>query len=104
MYNVEFLPIANKDITDALQYISKKLDNKIAAKNLVKEIEKAINSLDEFPYSNPLYIPIRPLKTEYRKMPVKNYILFYTVTVDESKKTVTVYRFIYSSRSCNEMI
>lgn len=102
MHNVDFLPVANKDITDALQYIAQKLDNKIAANNLAKEIEKAINLLGEFPYSNPVYTPIRPLKTEYRKMLVKSYMLFYTV--DEDKKSVTVYRFIYSGRNYSEMI
>lgn len=102
MYNVYFLPIANKDITDALKYISQKLDNIIVANNLAEQIEKAINLLGEFPYSNPVCIPIRPLKTEYRKILVKNYMLFYTV--DENKKAVTVYRFIYSGINYSEII
>lgn len=102
MYKVEFLPIANKDITDTLQYISNMLDNKNSVNRFAERISKAIDLLSEFPYSNSVYSPIRPLKTEYRKMLVKNYILFYTVK--ENQKLVTVYRFIYSGRNYKETI
>jgi plasmid stabilization system protein ParE len=102
MYNVEFLPIANKDITDTLQYISHTLDNKSAAKNIAESIAKSIDLLSEFPYSNPVYNPIRPLHIEYRKIIVKNYIMFYSV--NENHKTVTVHRFIYSGRNYTDMI
>lgn len=102
MYNVEFLPVANKDITDTLHYISHTLDNKNAANRLAESISKAIDLLGEFPYSNPVYNPIRPLKTEFRKIIVKNYILFYTVI--ENQKLVIVYRFIYAGRNYSEII
>lgn len=102
MYNLEFLPIANNDITEALFYITQKLCNKTAAENLADEIEKAIALLSEFPYSNPVYNSKRPLGNEYRKMIINNYLMFYTV--NEYKKLVTVYRFIYSGRNYENII
>jgi hypothetical protein len=44
---------------------------------------EAAGMLTDFPYSNPVYSPIKPLKHEYRKQLVKSYIMFYWV--DEKK-------------------
>ena len=42
-------------------------------------------------------MPIRPLKHEYRKLRVRNYLVFYWV--DEERKLVTVARMIYARRN-----
>ena len=97
LYKIEILPVARKDMLDTVFYISTKLSNPKAASDLAEELTKKINSLAKRPYINPVYIPIRPLKHDYRKQIVKNYIVFYWV--DEETETVTVARVIYSKRN-----
>lgn len=96
MYKLEFLPIALRDMIEITDYISDELKNPIAADNLSEELVKAAEGLTEFPYSNPVYVPMKPLKYEYRKIAVKNYLMFYRV--DEKNKTVAVTRVIYGKR------
>ena len=102
MYNVQFLPIAQSDLLDIAQYIASELGNKDAAVRLVEKIVKSTDTLGEFPYSYPVYVPIRPTKYEYRKLRVDNYLVFYTV--DEKAKSVTVMRIIYGRRDFEKLI
>ena len=102
MYKIEILPIARKDMIEIVSYISTKLFNPVAASNLAEEFTSKINSLTEHPYINPAYIPIRPLKHEYRKMQVKNYLIFYWIS--EETNVVTVARVIYSKRNYNAIL
>lgn len=102
MYELEYLPSALKDMTEIIRYISRELNNPTAADNLAVEFTKSADRLKDFPYSNKLYTPIRPLKNEYRKCIVNNYIMFYSV--NENKKTVTIYRVIYAKRDYDKII
>lgn len=102
MYNVEILPVARKDMLETVSYISIQLANPKAASDLSDELTKKINSLARHPYINPPYIPIRPLKHDYRKLIVKNYIVFYWV--DEETETVTVARVIYCKGNYNRLL
>ncbi len=96
MYKLEYLPAARQDMIEIAQYISRTLSNPIAAEQMAVELVEAGDRLAEFPYANPAYIPIRPLKHEYRKLPVQNYLMFYRV--NEAEKMVTVVRVIYAKR------
>lgn len=96
MYKVEYLPSARQDMLDAVTYISRDLCSPQAAERLAEDLIKAADNLGLFPYANAVYIPIKALKYEYRKLLVKNYIIFYRV--DETGKTVTVARVIYARR------
>lgn len=51
---------------------------------IADEIIKATDTLADFPYAYPVYNPIRPINTEYRKLIVQNYMVFYSV--DEKTK------------------
>ena len=42
----------------------------------------------------PVYRPLQTLKYEYRKLLIKNYIMFYRV--DEREKLITVTRVVYA--------
>ena len=94
MYDLEFLPAARQDMIDIVRYISKELNNPAAADRLATALIEAAERIPAFPYANPAHMPIRPLKHEYRKLPVQNYLMFYWV--DEEKKLVTVARVIYA--------
>lgn len=96
MYKLEYLPIARQEMIDAARYISRELNNPDAAEKLMVELIEAGDRIPIFPYANPAYISIKPLKHEYRKLLVSNYFMFYWV--DEEKRLVTVARVIYAKR------
>lgn len=96
LYRLIYLPAARQDMVEIVRYISKELKNPTAADHLAAELIEAVDRLPEFPYAYPVYLPVRPLKHEYRKLPVANYIIFYRV--DESKKEIIVSRVIYAKR------
>jgi len=102
MYKIEYLPIAQKDMTEIVTYISQELSNTVAANKLAEEMVASAEKLEDFPYANVLYVPIKPLKNEYRKLLVKNFIMFYWV--DEDKKTITIARIVYSKRDFSQML
>ena len=102
MYKLEYLPAARQDMVDIVRYISRELCNPSAAERLAMELIQAGDSIPGFPYANPAYTPIRPLKHEYRKRLVQNYIMFYWV--DEGKKLVTVARVIYAKWEIEQLL
>ena len=102
MYKLEYLPLALHDMLDIVRYISNELKNPVAADNLANEFVKSADTLINFPYSNPVYHPIRTLKKEYRKLLVKNFIMFYYV--DESGKVITIARVIYAKRDYGKIL
>lgn len=87
---------------ELVRYISSELKNPMAANALADELFKAIESTKAFPYANPVLVPIRPLKFEYRKLVVKNYLILYRV--DESEKVITVTRVLYSKRDYGKLL
>lgn len=102
MYKLEYLPIARQDMIEIATYISRELNNPTAADSLAVELIEAGDRIPEFPYANPAYIPVRPLKHEYRKVLVRNYLMFYWI--DEEKKMITVARVIYARRDYEALL
>jgi plasmid stabilization system protein ParE len=102
LYKLEYLPAARQDMMDIVRYIGRELCNPTAAERLAMELIQAGDSILGFPYANPAYTPIRPLKHEYRKRLVQNYIMFYWV--DEGKKLVTVARVVYAKRELERLL
>ena len=102
MYQLEFLPIARQDMADIVRYISHDLSNPTAAEKLAYEMIAAAERLTDFPYINPIHQSVKPLKSEYRKLIVKNYILFYWI--DESDRKVTIARAIYARREYEKLL
>ena len=101
MYKLEYLPIARQDMVDIVRYVSRALSNPTAAERLAMELIQAGDSIPGSPYANPAYTPIRPLKHEYRKRLVQNYVMFYWV--DEGKKVVTIAHVIYAKREIDRL-
>ena len=102
MYKLEYLPAARKDMLEIVRYISRKLHNPAAAERLAAELVHTAESLLPFPYAAPSYRPIRPLEHEYRKIPVRNFLIFYWI--DEEKKLVTVARVVYAKRDYGQLL
>lgn len=102
MYKIEYLPIALNDMVEIVNYINHTLKNPEAASNLAESFIEKAEDLLKFPYKNPVCQLIRPLKYEYRKILVENYIMFYRV--DEEKKLVTIARVIYAKRDFSNLL
>ena len=92
MHKLKYLPLAQKDLVDIIDYIADNLKAPKAAMDLIDALDSSIRLLQQFPYSYKVYQPIQPLETEYRILPVKNYLVFYVVTED----LVEIHRIIYS--------
>lgn len=79
-WNVEFTDRARRDLRDILDYITYKFHEPQTAVKLVRQITKEILSLDNMPMRYRLY-DNEPLKSQgLRCFPVKNYIVFITLT------------------------
>jgi len=102
MYQLVYLPIARKDMMEIVRYISNDLCNPSAAKGIAEEMIKAAAKLIDFPYANSVHHTVKPLKYEYRKLIVKNYIMFYWI--DETEKTVTIARVVYGRRDYRKLL
>ena len=89
-------------MSDVAKYINKVLCNPIAAMNTIRLMVSAAEELKLQPYSCPVYYPPRVLPYEYRKLVVRNYVMFYRV--DEMKKLITIVRVIYAKRDYGSLL
>ena len=97
MYEVVYLPIAVQDIADIARYVTEKLKAPQAAQNLLNSLSENVEILRKSPYLFRVYPLIKATSFEYRAIPVKNYIVFYTVL--EESRTVEIHRMIYNKRN-----
>ena len=102
MYSVEYMPLAVQDMVEIVVYITRELNNPTAAECIAEQLTKAGESLRDFPYAQPAYTPLRPLKHEYRKLLVENYMMLYWVT--ETEKRVTIARVVYARRKYAKLL
>ncbi len=101
-YTIEYLPQFKKDMTEIAAYIGVKLGNPSAAERLIKEISDKTADLVDMPYKYSLHNSRYPLKSEFRKVIVGSYAVFYYV--DEIKKLITVARVIYARRNIESFL
>lgn len=99
-YKIQYLPIFYKDLDTITNYISNKLNNTIAANNLLDVIEKEIYKRQSSPENYQKYIPKRERKNIYYKIRVKHYTIFYTI----ENNTMIVRRILYSRRKFENLI
>lgn len=101
-YKLYYLPCAQQDILDVVRYVGVTLQNPDAARRMVRRFTAAAESVCSMPYARPVYIPVRPLKYEYRKLIVGSYLVFYRI--DERAGAVIVSRVIYGRRSVERLL
>ena len=94
--------VISNGMVDIAKYIGVKLANPDAAERLAEKMAESAEDLANMPYKCPMYIPVKPLKHEYRKLIVHNYIMFYWI--DEDKKLVTIARVVYSGRDYEKLL
>ena len=100
-YKVAYSPKARDDLKEIYSYIAFTLMVPDTAEGQVNRIRKAIRSLDFMPLRNPA-VDWEPWKSMgMRKIPVDNFVVFYTV--DEAARTVTVIRIVYGGRDIENL-
>ena len=100
MRKIVYLPLARADLLEAITYIGRQLDSPQAAKALYNAFLDAVERVAAFPYAYELYRTDRPMLDEIRKVPVKGYVLYYTVYEDR----IELRRFLHDRRERKDMI
>ena len=96
MYIVKITDTAEEDILSCVKYIADVLKAPTAANNLLDEIKKHEEILENTPGIFPR-VPNEYLASMgFRFTIVKNYLMFYSINEDE--KTIVVHRFLYGHR------
>lgn len=100
-YSIIYTPKAMNDLKEIYSYIAFSLLVPETAKGHVNRIRKKISSLDFMPSRNPV-VDWEPWKSMgMHKIPVDNFVVFYTV--DDSRAIVTIIRIVYSGRDIANM-
>lgn len=95
MHKIEYLPLAQEDIVNAMGHLMSVLDAPKAAAELLDELDAAVERIAKFPYAFELYHTNRPMRDEIRKLPIKGFILYYAVFPDR----VEVRRFLHGRKN-----
>ena len=95
-YKVDVSEPAESDIMDIVRYIASQLSAPISAFRMMEILEEAMESLSDLPQRCPLIVDERLSQMGYRKLIVKNYVVFFSI--DEMNKVVDVERILYGRR------
>lgn len=95
-YRVDLSEPAEKDLIDIVKYIASQLSAPMSAYHMMEMFEEAMESLSDSPQRCPLIADERLSQLGYRKLIVKNYIVFFSV--DEKNKVVDIERILYARR------
>jgi toxin ParE1/3/4 len=91
-YKVEITRAAKSDIIEIFDHIAK--DNPVAAANFVRQLERQILSLKQYPLRCPIIPEAVELKREYRHLLYGAYRTIFKV----STKSVIIIRVIHGAR------
>jgi len=91
-YQVDITRIAESDIKEIRSYIS--MDNPLAAEKWLKEVERQIESLENFPLRCPVIPEARELGNQYRHL---LYGYYRTIFRMEGKRVI-ILRVIHGAR------
>lgn len=95
MHRIEYLPLAQADVINAVDYLASVLDAPRAAADLLDALDDTVEQIAEFPYACELYHTDRPMRDEIRKVPVKGFVLYYAVFSDR----VEIRRFLHGRKN-----
>ena len=89
---IHYLSIAEKDITNIIDYINK--DNPNAALKLIDKIDSRIKELRNFPEIGKIPSDQRLKKLGYRILIIDNYLVFYVIKNQE----IEIRRILHGKR------
>ena len=101
-YKIEYLPAADRDLAGIIAYIAIDLAAPQAAGTLLEKIDRAVKSLETYPYAHSIYQSTELLTTafEFRALIVASYLVFYYV----AENTVTIARIVYGRRDLQSVL
>lgn len=92
----KFTDAAKQDLDDILYYISKKLDNPIAATNFMTKLKDTISNVTAFPNCGMVVDNDFIQRKDIRKLPILNYSFYYQFI--KSGNYILILRIIYGKR------
>ncbi|MCD7822693.1 MAG: type II toxin-antitoxin system RelE/ParE family toxin [Oscillospiraceae bacterium] len=101
-YSLKFVRRASRDLDETVEYISRVLENEIAAANLIQDISDALDLVMYNPEMCPLVRSNKVKRTDIRRLQVKKYLIFYRA--DHKSKEIKVYRVIYAKRKYEDLL
>ena len=99
---VVYTHAARQDLREIYEYIAYTLLVPKTARALTEQIMSEVRSLETFPERNPLYKDEPWYSQGVRFLPVKNYLVFYTVKAET--ETVSVARIMYGGRDISRQL
>ncbi len=99
-YNINYLPIAGKDLIDIIEYIRE--DNPNAALNFKKKNEDTISKLENFPHMGATPKDSLLQFKGYCILVIQSYLVFYVVK--ENISEVEIRRIIHGKRKYNFLL
>ena len=97
-FKIEYLPTAQKDLTEILEYINE--DNPTAALEFLDAIDSTISKLEDFPFLGHIPKDNRLKALGYRILVVNNYLVFYIV----ADNIVEIRRILHGKRKYDFII
>lgn len=91
-YHLHITSVAQRDISQAADYIEFVLKNPKAADDLLEETDQKINALLPFPQEHPIVEDKLLAAWGIRFTQIKNYLAFYVIEENQ----VTLIRFLYA--------
>lgn len=95
-YRVDISDPAESDLGDIIRYIASQLSAPLSALHLMELLEESMEDLSDMPQRYPFVSDERLAQMGYRKLSVKNYIVFFSI--DEKDKVVDIERILYGRR------
>lgn len=95
-YRVDITEPAENDLVDIVKYIASQLSAPFSALDMMDLLEEAMTGLSDLPQRCPVVWDERLSQMGYRKLIVKNYVVFFSI--DEKNKVVNVERILYVRR------
>ena len=99
-FDLRYLPLFERDLAAAHDYIAFTLQNPAAALRLVEDTEKAIVQRLDNPLGFAPYRSLRARKQPYYRINIRNFSVFYVV-IDN---VMEARRFVYSKRDLSGII
>lgn len=102
IYDILYSEQSRTDLIEIYEYIAFQLMEPQIAANIYQSITSSIRLLERLPLRNAL-IDHEPWHSKgLRKMPVKNYLVFYTV--DDAKNMIQIIRILYGARNIEKQL
>jgi addiction module RelE/StbE family toxin len=100
MFKVKYLPSADRDLTEIVQYLNMENDSMKPANRFLDEFDQAMKRLEYFPHMGVRYTSSYDRTKDYRMIRVGRYLVIYLL----KEKYVEIQRIIYEKRNIVDLL